>query len=75
MDKDLERTLDAEERAGCLGVLQFVAAIVATGCVLFADIWWLTRVAYVVIAIGMWLGAWRNLTNPWRLIDRKDSND
>ncbi len=74
MNKDTERTLAGEDMAGCLGTLQFVAAILATGCVLFADVWWVTRVAYIVIGIGMWVGAWRNLTNPWRHIDRKDDD-
>ena len=62
---DWERDRDAEEMAGCLGPLQLVAAIFATCRVLFVGGWWLTTVAWVVIAVGMWFRAWRNMTNPW----------
>ena len=74
MSADWERDLDAEEMAGCLGPLQLVAALVASACVVFADVWWLTRVAWAVVALGMWLGAWRNLTNPWWRIERQQKD-
>ena len=61
----------AEERAGCLGSLQLIAAIAATVLVVTGDMGWLTRLAWAVVAVGSWVLATRNLTNPWRRIDRE----